>query len=420
MSEKRRYIWTTNHARESGAGQEYRIKIPIRELDKLGLFYGYEATGEFPRMDIEAQFGADICQFYSVSGETSLHQVKTLRDIKPAILPNGDKKYPPICVYDTDDNTDFVHPFNFTFAWLGVRHYPSGKLLEPGIMCEFEDWDGTKKILFEDLVTESQGIRFDIARNLQQMKVRHQLIRECDGATVSTPALASYFKEVIGQKNTYVFPNTIVPEDYEYFDVARKDSKEIRILWQGSPSHYVDWYPLREAIGEITRRYPQVKWVIYGWRFDWIHGLIPEDRLEFTRWQPYSAYKLRRGLLNIDINLCPLTNNPFNRCKSAIKWYEGSIWNNPEATIAAAGETYSEIKDGETGLIFKSPEELVQKIGILIENAELRRTLGENAKKWVLENRTPKRTIPGLNDFYEEIMSQQRSRLTPRVIIARK
>lgn len=417
--EKRLYLWAMNPARESGACQEYRIKIPMRELDKIGYTFGYEAVGDNPRMDVQAQLSSDICQFYSASGENYLHRVKTLKDIKPGMLADGGHKYPPICIYDVDDNADFVHPFNETFMQLGVRHYPSGKLLTPGLTLEQEEQDGRRTTLAEDLVTHnSAGITFDIARNLHEMKIRHELIRQCHGATVSTPALASYFKEVIGQKNVYVFPNTIVPTDYEYFDVRRESKTSVRILWQGSPSHYVDWFPLRAAIREITEKYPQVKWVIYGWRFDWVHGLIPDDRIEFCRWTPYQAYKLRRGLLNIDINLCPLADNPFNRCKSAIKFYEGSIWKHPEATIAADVETYREIQDGKTGLLYKSPAELVQKIGVLIENAELRQSLGAAAKKWVLANRTPEHTIPGLRDFFDDTRATQMATLTPRIIHA--
>jgi len=414
----RYYLWTTNGAKESGAGQEYRIKIPMRELDKMGFSWGYEATGEHQRDDIKAQLTSDICQFYSVSGPTSLHQIKTIRDIKPAKL-NDVLRFPPVCVYDTDDNTDFVHPFNFTYVWLGVRTYPDAKFVKPGDCLAFRNHKDEEEILMEDGVTESHGMTFDIARNLQQMKIRHELIRTCHGATVSTPELASYFKNVIKQNNVYVFPNTIVPEDYEMFDTVRKDPNEVRILWQGSPSHYIDWYPLRDAIAEITRKYPQVKWVIYGWKFDWIHDLIPEDRLEFTRWQPYPAYKLRRGLLNIDINLCPLANNPFNRCKSAIKWYEGSIWNEPEATIAANVAPYKEIKDGVTGLLYDTPEELVQKIGLLIEDKALRQRLGHAAKKWVLNNRTPQHTIPGLAAFYDELKAQQKAALNPKIMVVR-
>lgn len=420
MSDERRmYLWATNGAREDGAGQEYRIKIPFRELYKSGLCYGYEATGQYPDKDLQAQLTADICQFYSVSGDAALHQIESIKKMKSGEI-NGIYQFPPVCVYDVDDNTDYVHPFNFTYVWLGIREYPSGRFISPGESLSFINSDGEEEILMEDGKTHAEGVTFNIAENLQNLKVRHRVIRACHGATVSTPALARYFKEVIGQPNVHVFPNTIVPEDYEYFDVRRKDKDEVRILWQGSPSHYVDWYPLYNPLKEIVQKYPNVKWVIYGWVFPWVHEIIPPERMEHYPWSHYQAYKLRRGLLNIDINLCPLADNDFNRCKSAIKWYESTIWNNPEATLAAKVEPYKEIQEGKTGLLYGSKEEFVQKLSLLIENAQLRKSLGREAKKWVLENRTPAQTIKPLHDFYQELKDRQRMELNPRIVVARR
>lgn len=416
----RLFMWALNLAKDAGACQEYRLNIPMKQLEKLGYTLGYEDRGEYPEDDRRAQLTSDIDLFYSLGGESFVYQVETIKAMKPAIRGDGKIQYPPVCVYDADDNSDFVHPMNFTFIHLGIREYPSGKLLKPGSKIEFEWENGEREVLLEDKVTKGHGGIFDIERNLHQMKIRHKLIRECHGATVSTPALASYFKDVIGQKNTHVFPNTVVVDGYEFFDVVRKDPNEVRVLWQGSPSHLIDWYEIKDALAEVTKRYPEIKWVIYGQKFPWIHDVIPDDRIEYGFWGPYQQYKLRRGLLNIDINLCPLADDPFNRCKSAIKWYEGSIWPNPEATLAANVEPYKEITDGVNGLLYSSPEEFVEKLGLLVKNVELRKTLAENAKKWVLANRTPEVTIPKLFEFYQELKLEQKAKFAPKIQVARR
>jgi glycosyltransferase involved in cell wall biosynthesis len=398
------FIWTTNEARNPNACQYYRITTPLHQLSKMyPNVKVYEDTGERPVEAVQAMIQSDLVQFYSLGGEDPLHKLRVLKDMKPNDL-DGRMIYPPAVVYDTDDNADFVHPFNRTFAFLGVRSYPDVRLLtkdDGGLECA--DHKGRQQVLWEDQKTESLGFQFDIERNLKNMKIRHTLIKECHGATVSSRALKSYFENVIGQKNTYIFPNTVVPSDYaQRFEAVRKDPECVRILWQGSESHYVDWYPLRDAISEITKKYPQVKWVIFGQWFDWVHDIIPDDRVEHHDWAAYQAFKLTRGLLNADINLCPLANNPFNRCKSAIKWYEASIWNKPEVTLAQKTEPYHEIEDGVTGLLYSTPAEFVEKLSLLIENADLRSKLANAAKQWVLDNRTPEKTIPGLMDFYQE------------------
>jgi glycosyltransferase involved in cell wall biosynthesis len=397
------FIFTSNEAREPNACQEYRIRVPLLQLAKMyPEVKVYEDDGQRPVEAVQAMIQADLCQFYSLGGEEVLHKTRVLNEMKASEL-DGKMIYPPALVYDVDDNSDFVHPFNRTFVHLGVRSYPDVRLLTPDDAgLEWSDSKGRRTVLWEDGKTESIGMTFDIARNLKEMKVRHQIIRECQGATVSSRALQSYFTDVIGQKNTYIFPNTVVPSNYEQIEVVRKDPEAIRILWQGSESHYVDWYPLRDAIKEITEKYPQVKWVIFGQWFDWVHDVIPDERVEHHDWVAYPAFKLKRGLLNADINLCPLANNPFNRCKSAIKWYEATIWDKPEPTLAARVEPYHEIEDGVTGLLYSTPAEFVQKLSLLIEDADLRARLADAAKKWVLENRTPEKTIPGLMDFYQE------------------
>lgn len=406
------YVWASNrYTKASGACQYYRLKIPLRYLEALGFSQCYEEIGESPDNDVAAMLTADIDMFYSLGGEGILHQVKTLTAMKDGLRQDGVRHYPPSVIYDLDDNTDFVHPFNSTFAHLGVRTYPYAELISPGETLEWEDHEGKHYPLWEDLVTKGpHNVVFDIARNLHQMKVRHAIIRAVDGATVSTPSLASYFREVIGQPNVYVFPNTVVPEDYEYYDVVRKDPDKVRVLWQGGMSHFIDWYPLKEAVEEVSRRYPQVVWVIYGEKFWSGHSApqIPESMIEFHPWSAHDAFRIKRGLLTADINLCPLADNPFNRCKSAIKWYEGSLWNKPEVTLAADVEPYREIKDGETGMLYRDAEDFVTKLGVLIESAELRTTLAQASKRWVLDNRTPEKTIPGLFEFYQDVRARKR------------
>lgn len=409
------YLWTLNFGKRSACSY-YRIEVPASQLSAQDLVNVYEENGSAQKNSNIALMYSDIANFYSVGGESFLHKIQTLTKIKPAVR-DGNDIYPPAIVYDCDDNTDFVHPFNTTFAHQGVRGYPDAKLLKPGEGLEIMDSNGKHLAAWEDHVTHYEGVTFDIERNLHQMKVRHQIIRECHGATVASSTLAKYLKDVIGQKNVYVFPNTIVPEHFEKIRAVRTDDS-IRILWQGGMSHWIDWYPLRDALKTICQKYPNVKFVIFGEWFNWIHENIPDSMVEHHPWVEYDAYKLKRGLLNIDINLCPLVNNVFNACKSGIKWYEASIWETPEATLAAKTAPYSEIIDGETGLLYSTPTEFVEKLSRLIEDVDLRRRVSAGARQWVLANRTPQATIPGLFDFYAETRARQRRELG-RPIIAK-
>lgn len=408
------YVWTTNFA-ERSACSYYRIEVPMLSLDKMNFANIFEDKGDGSETSAIARSYSDIAHHYAIGGEAPLRQMRRLRKMPPGIR-NGQEVYPPALIYDIDDNNDFVHPFNTSFAHMGVRGYPDARLLEPGEGLDITDSTGKGIAGWRDGVTKYGEITFDVARNLHQMKVRHEIIRTCHGVTVASPTLARYMKSVIGVKDVYVFPNTIVPEHYEKIRAVRTD-KKVRILWQGGMSHWIDWYPLRHALKALSEKYrDQITWVIFGEWFNWIHENIPDDMVEHHPWVKYDAYKLKRGLLNIDINLCPLVNNVFSACKSGIKWYESVLWEEPEVTLASKSAPYAEIVDGETGLTFSTPEEFAEKLGILIENAPLRKKLAEGAKTWVMENRTPKATIPGLFDFYVEVRARQRRELGNPVI----
>lgn len=171
----------------------------------------------------------------------------------------------------------------------------------------------------------------------------------------------------------------------------------------------IDWFPLRDAVREVSLKYPQVTWVIAGTTYKWIHDHIPPAQLEFHDWVDYNAYRPTRMIYDADINLCPLNgNSKFNESKSAIKWYEGCMPYAPEATLAGNTAPYSdEMVDGETGLLYNDPKEFAEKLGILIENSELRKKLGKAAKEWVIQNRHYKVTAPGLFDFYRELRKRK-------------
>jgi hypothetical protein len=87
----------------------------------------------------------------------------------------------------------------------------------------------------------------------------------------------------------------------------------------------------------------------------------------------------------------------------------------PEATLAPNMPPYNEeIIDGETGLLFatgptpqQSIESFAANLAALIERADLRAKLGENAKKWVLENRHYFKTSRGLYDYYMELRARK-------------
>lgn len=400
-----------DYSRRPSACEYYRTYVPTRGLEAMEKAFCYIANGEEDKdMCVQAAISSDIVHMYAVDREALGSLVDVIGSMKPQADADGRLRVPPSTVWDIDDNNDYVHPYNPAFNHLGYRSYPSGKLMEPGDSVVTIVEDGTEKVMWDDKKTlGTKGVPFDIARNRATVASQMHMARSVQGVTVPSIALAKYFKQVQKCKNVHVFPNTIMMEDWHFPNLVPRTDGRVRILWQGGDSHAPDWFHLHGAVAEICKRYPHVTFVIWGGSCVTVAKSIPPENLEQIGWIGFDGYRLRRALVDCDINLAPLIDNKFNHCKSAIKWYEASLGPKPEATLAANVEPYSlEMVDGETGLLYNTPEEFVTKLSILIENADLRRKLGEGAREWVLANRTPQATIPPLHDFYQELRAMRR------------
>jgi len=400
---------------KKNACRYYRIEVPFRGLHELDLasIVLDDGSSMEKKYCLEFMATSDVVLWFAQGGKEIDSINNTLRNI-----PIGAKEHPktgeqimilpPSIVFDIDDNLDYVDPFNPVFVKLGYRNF-DGEPLSKGDGLSVTYPNGTRETLWEDGITQHDGMVFDIARNRSMIHSVRDTALSCDGITVPCKYLADYYKETHGyDKEIYVFPNSIIPEDYPDVDM-KENPDEIRVLWQGGASHFRDWGPLKGAITEIAKKYPHVKFIVWGQIFKWIYADLPEKNVEYISWMPYEAYKVRRMTINADINLCPLVDNIFNRSKSAIKWYESVIPKRPEVTLAAKVGPYGEeIVDGESGLLYETPQEFVEKLSVLIENATLRKRLAENARTWVMENRHYKKTVPGLFEYYKMLRARKK------------
>jgi glycosyltransferase involved in cell wall biosynthesis len=353
-----------------------------------------------------AAHGADILVTWRPMYQNGYEYVKMFSDLSPK-YKDGLVLLPPLLVLDSDDAIDYVHPFNFAYAALGVRGFDS-KPLTPGQNVVWKNADGKETVLWKDKVSVGQsGMVFDIERNLKDMGYHYDAARVAGGVTVTCEELRqNYIDQGVNPDKVYVYPNSLIPSDFPHIDLA--PHKDIRIVWEGGASHMDSWWEIHEPLEEVLKENPNVKLVVLGQDYPSMRRNIDKAQIEFHPWVDYAAYKIKRATLGGDINLCPLVDQVFTRCKSAIRWYEGSIGKYPEASLAANVGPYKEIEDGETGLLYDDRSEFKTKLETLIKEKELRHKLGKNAKKWVMTNRTPKATVPGLAAFYKELKSRQR------------
>lgn len=217
-------------------------------------------------------------------------------------------------------------------------------------------------------------------------------IKAADWVTVSTEPLKNKLKTI--NQNIVTLPNLIDPKEWKF---KRKKHDKIRIGWIYSPTHIPDIDVVKDAIKEIYKKYQdKIEIVVFGTTID-IFDEVPITKIQGVDFKDYPKMLTEAG---IDISICPLEDNEFNKCKSNIKWLESTL----AGACVVASKVYpyeTSIKDGKTGYLAKGKSQWVKKISYLIESEEKRNEMTSNALKEVLEYDFRKDTKWKL--FYEAI-----------------
>jgi len=208
-------------------------------------------------------------------------------------------------------------------------------------------------------------------------------------AVTSTTFLAKKLEEK--SKKVFISTNKLSLEDLKWVENIIKEPKETEDLeeirlgyFSGTLSHNKDFATISEAIIKLLTKYPSLVLYIAG-PLDLDESLLPfKNRIKNFPFVPRKQYF--ENLYKIDINLSPLEpNNPFCEAKSEIRFSEPGIVKIP--TIAVRNQTFSEsITDGLNGFLAETEEEWVEKISRLIEDKNLRITMGEKAREKVLKD----------------------------------
>ncbi len=192
----------------------------------------------------------------------------------------------------------------------------------------------------------------------------------------TTPALA----EVLRRYNPEigVFPNAIarVPDVINHANPGRQT------LFFGGINRENEWPPYIDALNRVA--------TLAGGR---LHFSIVADRGLFDALEtphksftPLCDYETYQDVLaRSEICFMPLSDTPFNRCKSDLKFIEAASL---RVTALASPTVYAgSIADGETGVLFRDADELAQRLVRLIANPDIGRAIADTARARVLRER---------------------------------
>ena len=197
------------------------------------------------------------------------------------------------------------------------------------------------------------------------------LFRSAAAVTVSTPELKLALARF--NSNIYVLPNLLNEELWTRPRSLRDD--RIVIGFTGTSTHQEDLRIAEEALFRLSEKHgSRLAFHFMGCMTEKV-GRLPSFTFEHFQ-TSYESFADALQASPIDIAIVPLEDNPFNRCKSNIKWLEYSACG--IAGIYSDLPPYSHCIDhGRTGLLVSNTTEAwFQALDNLIQNPEQRRALG--------------------------------------------
>jgi glycosyltransferase involved in cell wall biosynthesis len=206
------------------------------------------------------------------------------------------------------------------------------------------------------------------------------VVQECNAVTVSTEYLAGKLRRL--NEHVYVVPNCLDLAMWgEVERTPREERDHLVIGWFGSASHVVDLPELEHAWTRLAKKYPQVRFVAGGFCTESLKKALG-DRLTVYGWVPLSRYPALVKM--IDIGCMPLADLEFNYSKSNLKFLEFGALGIP--TVASPVGPYGDLK-GEVNVLHARTSSLwYEQLSRLIEDSELRRRIGANARETVYAN----------------------------------
>jgi glycosyltransferase involved in cell wall biosynthesis len=291
-----------------------------------------------------------------------------------------------------------------------------------------------RKFANKPFVTEFDDIVFSIpAHNIASTvyypgspltAISYSQIKLSDALIVSTPGL----KEQLSEYNSDIH----VVENAINLPLWRKSHpspgrRRVTIGWVGGGTHTEDLATVKDVIFEVLAKNKNVVFrCVHGCpeffkhKTDcpWLNTNDPRydkarvcprcggiDRIEWTH-DFYSIEKYPKWVnrQKFDIGIAPLEDNNFNRAKSNLRWLEYSALGIP--TVASnIGHFKETVRHGETGFLVNDSNEWISALEKLIQDEDLRRSIGKAAQEEVKKFWSPqclgrkfKQTLRGIHN----------------------
>jgi glycosyltransferase involved in cell wall biosynthesis len=263
-----------------------------------------------------------------------------------------------------------------------------------------------------------ENLNYELVR--PRLGLYEALLESADVVTTTTPALAAHLRQ--SNPNVVVVPNAVDPEEW----TVQEKRGPARVGWTGSPTHFADLAVALDAVRELQRKHDFVL-VLQGLckesTLDELYAVLqaihPKSffetpfghaikhfmaklsgvRYEFHPNVPIEEHARKVSGLSLDIGIAPLVDNPFNRHKSCIKYYEYAMAG--AVTVASHTVPYSE----EVPITAKNNREAWKHKLEMVLTGD-RAAMWREQREWVLANRNIETTV----EQWERVLGQDLSR----------
>ena len=238
---------------------------------------------------------------------------------------------------------------------------------------------------------------------LQDPRQFEKALSRADGAVAGNANLAEYARRLCPRADVVA-----TSMDMELYRARPwREDETVTIGWSGSSSTNAYVNTVADVLAELGRRYPQARFLHISDSdrgVDW-DGLAPMPA-EHVTWRLES---LIDDLHRIDIGIMPLADTEWNRGKCGGKIVQYMSIGIPSVN-SPVGINSEIIEEGVNGCLAAGRDEWVDKLGRLIEDAGLRRRMGENARTTAEERFSNQANAPRLAAVLREVARGRNSR----------
>jgi tetratricopeptide (TPR) repeat protein len=248
-----------------------------------------------------------------------------------------------------------------------------------------------------------------------QNRSTQDLLRQClaavDAVQTSTEVLARRWRTWARKAAVFANQLTAVPP------LVDPPPRRLTVGWAGSIGHLADWYHVAPLLQEWLQAHPDVHLAVMSGEAARPFIRLPPERYHFRPGGSLADYLHFLGRL--DVGLAPLLPSDYNRGRSDVKFLEYAACG--VVGVYADLESYrGSVKDGETGLLYRSSAELLASLDRLAADAALRRSIRMRAHAHVAEHRLIDQHIGERLAFYRSLLPvrPRRFELPPEVAAA--